>query len=81
MGVLGQGQGRAFGLSRGAGRHWPGRGDGFLGRGSMTLDKRTKSLEIRGFQLQDIELVKSHFAVSSMIRVLPLSSALTYCSA
>ena len=31
----------------------------------MSLDKRPKSLEVRGFQLGDLEEVKAHFAVGA----------------
>lgn len=31
----------------------------------MSLDKRPKSLEVRGFQLEDLDEVKAHFAVGA----------------
>ena len=31
---------------------------------SLTLDKRTRSLEVRGFLLEDLDELKAHFAVS-----------------
>jgi hypothetical protein len=32
----------------------------------MSLDKRTKSLEVRGFALEDLGDIKTHFGVSNM---------------
>lgn len=65
MGLLGRGRGLARG--RGSVPWWQGRGRGGVAAGgSMSLDKRPKSLEVRGFQLEDLEEVKAHFAVGAV---------------
>lgn len=60
MGLLGKGRGRG----RGSSPWMRGRGRGRGRTGSMTLDNRPKTLEVRGFDLEEVEEVKAHFSVS-----------------
>ncbi|XP_025086750.1 RNA-binding protein 26-like [Pomacea canaliculata] len=58
MGLLGKGRGRG----RGSSPWMRGRGRGRGRTGSMTLDNRPKTLEVRGFDLEEVEEVKAHFS-------------------